>query len=131
MLRAYRQEGKGTSADLNSSLGEGRHATKGHLDFAIQNNENLVEIVAVWRRASAGRNVHVDRSESSALATKVRPKGEVLKNHPELAALGTSGRYSNFTFGGRNETRQEPENCGFPAARRTMEDDSLAGFNAE
>ncbi len=55
---------RGVGGDVDGfSCLDGRFcATEGGFDFAFEDGEGLFEVVAVWGRASAGRDVHVDEA---------------------------------------------------------------------
>src|ERR1700685_294619 len=48
-----------------ASLDDGFLSTKGGLHLSLKKDESLLEVVAMWRRATAGRNAHVDDAKAS------------------------------------------------------------------
>ncbi len=54
--------GVGGDVDGFAGLDGGLCAAEGRFDFADEDGEGFFEVVAVWGRASAGRDVHVDEA---------------------------------------------------------------------
>jgi hypothetical protein len=48
-------------------------AAESDLNFALENGEHLLEIVAVGRRTAAGRDVHVDEAVAADGVLRSRP----------------------------------------------------------
>src|ERR1017187_9347028 len=60
LVRSVRRDVDGVA-----SLDDGFLSTKGGLHLSLKKDESLLEVVAMRRRATAGRNVHVDDAKAS------------------------------------------------------------------
>jgi len=55
----------GGDVDGFTSAYGGLHSAKGRIHLAVEKDEGLLEVVTMWRRAAAGRDVHVDETEAA------------------------------------------------------------------
>src|SRR6204780_457369 len=60
LMRSVRGDVDGVAA-----LDDGFLSTKGRLQLSLKKDESLLEVVAMRRRATAGRNVHVDDAKAT------------------------------------------------------------------
>src|ERR1035438_10300837 len=60
LVRSVRRDVDGVA-----SLDDGFLSTKGGLHLSLKKDESLLEVVAMRRRATAGRNVHVNDAKAS------------------------------------------------------------------
>ncbi len=57
---------------------------KNEVEFAFQEGERLLEIVAMRRRSTSGRNVHVDEAETPCRVFAGEKNGVGVAYHPEV-----------------------------------------------